>query len=319
MELLTLEALAFTSTADSVIAQLEPIAGDDTNSSALRLHAAFLGASAADNLHDAHALSRFRSIGDSVAASSPDALAQLRLALVAECAIGDLTRAVETAQAYLKLARAQMNAASLATALRHSSYAFRRAGDRERAHALLLESGHLSAQLHLVYSQFRAADVRAGLELDYERLDCAEAALRDADKLFAPALGEFFRESLAISWAFWAIETEDWGTARRTLDGLRPLDYESRSRHVILSAAARMRTAMQEGNDDGALSLLQYILKHTETLFEHSSVDQVACAVFVALAHFKGAREAHQFAQKFTRNQRRDRSPVPRLLAAALR
>lgn len=316
LAMIVLEAIQFTTRIGNGLDRLVSIANDGHTQSAQRLHAAFVGMTVADNLHDASTLRVLMEHASDIPPFEGDESARLRIRLVYEGSVGSLSLAVEHANALLRSVRSHRNTAARISTLRTASFAFRRIGQYARAKELIAESGRLAAKADFTYAQFRAFDLLAGIALEYGELGEAHAALLEAERHLAQAHGAFNRDSLSISWVFWAIDSGDWEQARQRLSTIESIDLGSRSRHALLPAAASLRVQLHFQKDDDARKTLSAILDHGPSIYVHSAVDQVALAVALGLGKYQGPEEARIFAAEFLSMLRRDLMPPPQLLLA---
>ncbi|MHB1311260.1 MAG: hypothetical protein ACYC3L_04510, partial [Gemmatimonadaceae bacterium] len=319
LSVLALEASQFSTELGTGIDTLFAIATDASHEPELRLHAVFVGMMITDNIHDAERLRQLAVAADSVPRYHGDDIARLRTAMIFEGVVGSLSSAVAIAEDLVQRVRAQSNKAALISTLRTASFAFRRNGDYDRARSLILECGDLAEKLRFPYALFRSFDVRAGLALEYGRMETAHESLLLAESSFHPTLGADNRASLDISWLHWSLGTHRWDEARDRVARIGPLDLTRRSRHYLLQAAAALRVLMHDGQDAEAQLILQALMGYSESLFRHSSVDQIAIAVADALAAYSGEEQANHFVTEFLTKKRRDRMQPPAELTRHVR
>ncbi len=316
-EILALEIAHFSGSADDRQEELMRIVNDPETSPDHRLHAIKIGLITADNFHDLSSRKRFSS---SLAASRDapeDVLFLLRAQVIDLTLQADFTTACATAERLLLEARKRPHRAALLADLRFCSIPFRRGGEPTRCLALLEEAQVLARKFGFGYGQFRAADMRAGLLLDYDDLTAAEQALIEANVLFSESLGAFMRESLDLTAAFWQLAIGDWDGARSTSARIAPFDPGSRSRHSILAAALRLRICIRENNHDESAALVDYILVQNGDVLSHGGSDQVALALHEALGALRSHVDAIEFARRYVLELRQERFPAPSPLRLA--
>jgi hypothetical protein len=179
---------------------------------------------------------------------------------------------------------------------------------------MLEESQYLARKLGFTFGQFRAADMKAGLLLDYYRLREAEAALIEAHSLLADSLGTFERESLDLTWAFWSLASGDWESARDRAASITLVDSSSRSRHALLASALKLRLATRAGAREEVELILRHLTGPNADVLSHGGSDQIALAIFEALHLLRGREVAESFARDFVRTKRQERFvPPPQL------
>lgn len=315
-EIYALEIAHFSGASDNMATSLKRLASDKSLSPNCRLHAIRIGLVTADNFHDVDAQTSFREYLEGFTETPADVLYLLRAQIVNWTLHGQFERACEVSSQLLSEARRRPNRTALLADLRFCSTPSRRGGDLHTSLALLEESQTLSRKFGFSYGQFRAADMKAGLFLDYYRLPEAEAALIEGQSLLYDSLGGFMRESLNLTWAFWCIACDDWEGAGRRAARISAVDLTKRSRHAMLTAALRLRLAIRQNSHDEAERILRHLNEsHADVLCRGGS-DQIALAIFEALGCFRGRNDAALFATEYLKTKRQERfAPPPPLQA----
>lgn len=310
-ELLALEIAHFSGASNDMQAELARLAKDMSISPDSRLHAIRIGLVTADNFHDQASRHLFSSTLSSLVETPADPLSLLRAQIVDLTLRGDFDAAIAKSTALLAATRRRPHRAALLADLRFCSIPYRRGGDRHRAIALLDECQTLARKFGFSYGQFRAADMKAGLLLDYYDLPRAQEALIEADELYNESLGRFIEESLNLTWAFWLLATGDVQGAKERAARVTSFDPLSASRHSILGAALRLRLCLNDDLRDEAERILSHLSVDHADVLRHGGSDQVAVAIHQAIAQLRGADAARAFAQDYANNRRQDRFPLP--------
>ena len=313
-EISAVEIAHFSGASDDIAASLMRLASDKSLSANCRLHAIRIGLVTADNFHDQVAQKSFKDSLDRFSDTPDDVLYLLRAQIVSWTLHGQFEQARDVSAQLLDEARRRPNRTALLADLRFCSIPSRRGGDLGTALELLDESQILARKFGFSYGQFRAADMKAGLLLDYYMLREAEKALKEARSLLADSLGAFMKESLELTWAFWCLASDDWEGARERASRIAPVDLASRSRHAMLSAALRLRLATRQGARKEAEQILRHLTGPHADVLSHGGSDQIALAIFEALALLRSSSEAQAFAQQYVGTKRQERfAPPPQL------
>jgi len=305
-EIMALEAAHFVGASGGFEADLKRIASDESLTADCRLLAIRVGLATADNFHDRDAVGFFSSSLRSFKEVPADSLYLLRARLLDSTLRREFREACDLAEQLVAEGRRRSNRPVLISDLRHSSIPYRRSGQLQPTLALLEEAGALARKFGFCFGQYRAADMRAGVLLEYQRLREAEVALHEATELCEESLGQFVRESLNLTWAFYHLATGDWDSAIETSTRISPFDQGSRSRHALLAAALRLRICVQSRNYDEGSAILNHLLIENTNVFCHAGADQIAVAVLEALLALRGRHEALRFARHYISVQRQE-------------
>jgi len=310
-EILALEIAHFSGANESMQAELSFLAADPSLSPESRLHAIRIGLITADNFHDQLSQRQFSEALASVHETPADVLYLLRAQVVDLTLRGLFEEACDLTSRLLSDSRRRPNRANLLADLRFCSIPFRRGGRPSSALALLEEAQSLSKKFGFSYGQFRAADMRAGLLLDYYDLPAAAEALQEAEGLFEGSLGSFMRESLNLTWAFWHLAVGNSDGAWRITKDIAPFDASNASRHAILAAALQLRFCVLDRRYDDAEGILEHLnTRHTNVL-RHGGSDQVALAIYEAFFALRGEDTAKEFARDYILEKRKERFLPP--------
>jgi hypothetical protein len=310
-EVSALEIAHFTGVSDDTQEALYKLATDESLTSDCRLNALRVGLMTADNCHDSRSRASFSSALSAFDSEPEDPLYLLRAQIVDQTLSGRFDGAVSLAGQLLLASRRRANRASLLWDLRFCSIPSRRGGDAKRALELLDEAQSIAQKFGFTYGQFRAADIRAGLLLDYYRLDEALDALEDASRLRAETLGGFARESLDLTWAFWFLARGDYRGAREKFAMLPAYDPKSRNRHAMMLAALDLRIAAFEHRFEDAERSLSHLLDRNADVLTFGGSDQIALAIYESLHCLRRNEQASSFALTYVREQRQERFPPP--------
>ncbi len=305
-EVLVLEIAHFSGARDDMQTALRGLASDTSLSADCRLNAIRVGLIAADNFHDRAAQSHFSQALATLGEQPQDALYMLRANIVDLTLKGLYPSACDVADELLIESRRRSNRAALLADLRFCSTPSRRGGDFEKSFALLDEAQTIARRFGFTYGQFRAADMKAGLLLDYYRLDEARVALIEAQTLLSETLGSFVRESLNLTWAFWCLATEDWQGAHERSAKVSPYDESSRSRHAMLAAALQLRLASHRQVRAEAEQILPHLLDRNIDVLSFGGSDQIALAILNSLQFLRDGAIAEAFARDYVRNRRQE-------------
>ena len=172
----------------------------------------------------------------------------------------------------------------------------------------------MARKLGFCFGQFRAADTRAGVLLDYQRLPEAAMALREADELCVESLGAFARESVDLTRAFYHLAVNEFEAAKTLSTRISPFDVCSRSRHALLAAALALRIEVQSGRLETARPILDHLDRAHADVLSFAGADQIALAIVEGKAALEGAASAREFARDFLETKRQELFPPPTLL-----
>lgn len=310
-EVCALEIAHFSGATHDMASSLKRLASDRSLRPDCRLHAIRIGLVTADNFNDREAQNSFRDYLEGFAETPDDVLYLLRAQIVNWTLHGQFERAREVSRQLLSEARRRPNRTALLADLRFCSIPSRRGGELDTSYALLDESQTLARKFGFSYGQFRAADMKAGLLLDYYRLPEAKVALIEAQSLLYDSLGSFMRESLDLTWAFWSLATGDWKDASERASRISPVDLTNRSRHARLSAALRLRLATRRGDTEEAERILRYLTGPRADVLCYGGSDQIALAVIEALVHLRSRDDAELFRLDYLKSRRQERFAPP--------
>jgi hypothetical protein len=310
-EISVLEIAHFNGGNDDTQEALMKLALDESLTAECRLDAIRVGLITSDNFHDAVSQAAFSAALRSFDAPLRDPHYLLRAQIVDLTLSGQFDGATTLANKLLLESRRRANRTALLWDLRFCSFPSRRGGDAKRALSLLEEAQSIARKFGFTYGQFRAADIRAGVLIDYYRLDEALVALEDAASLRTDTLGTFMRESLELTWAFWFLARGDYAGAREKHATLPAYDPRSRSRHAMMLAALDLRIAAFENRTADAERPLRHLLDQNAAVLTFGGSDQIALAIFESLRCLRGERPARSFARRYVREQRQEKFPPP--------
>jgi len=318
-EILAVEVAHYIGASGSIEADLARLALDTSLTPDCRLLAIRVGLATADNLHDSETISSLSEALASMRETPADSLTLLRARLIDQTLSRQFDLACESAEELVREARRRSNRTSLMGDLRFAAIPYRRIGDLSCTLTLLAEAQTIARKFGYCFGQFRAADIRAGVLLDYYQLTDARAALAEATELCVESLGRFALESLNITWAFYHLAVDDWDAAKQVASRIAPPDLSSRSRHAMLSAALRLRLATKLADVVKARALLAHLTQSNANVFRHAGADQIAVAVFEAMLALEGGDTARAFAEDYTVRKRQELFAPPRVLTATMR
>jgi DNA-binding SARP family transcriptional activator len=313
-EVLALEIAHFSGASDDMQTALRKLSSDASLRPECRLHAIRVGLIAADNFHDMSAKAFFSAALHSFSEQPEDILYRLRADIIRLTLDAEFTRASDAADNLIIESRRRSNRAALLADLRLCSIPSRRGGDLDKSLQLLDEAQVVAKKFGFTYGQFRAADMKAGLLLDYDQLESAKVALVEAQELMSESLGGFVRESLNLTWAFWCLSTGDWTGAVERAKAGPVLDPLSRSRHAMLAAALKLRISARQRDRDECMQILEHLSNRNADVLRFGGSDQIALAIFSALDFLRDSAAAKEFAREYVQNQRQERFPPPKPL-----
>ncbi|MDQ8154412.1 MAG: AAA family ATPase [Gemmatimonadota bacterium] len=305
------------SNSEPMVLRLRSIAEDEAVSSSVRLAAAGLGMAASDDLFAAEEIERFyTTAGEIVPEGIADEMALLRCKVILETSIGDLDRAEQHGRALVKLARLSKDDTSLIIALRFAHYPPRRSGNLplalERLHAAL----KIADRLKRIHTRAAIFDLLAGVHLDYGDTAAAIEYSHEVTDNQA-GLGGAFRQRSALDTRALALCIEGaFPRARPLIASAETVLARGRRRADLMSLAATLMLASHEGDEETGARCLEVFDLARERLFRHAGQDIVAAVYAAGQARFRSPSAARSFATWYVTEARRERLPLPKMLAA---
>lgn len=301
---------------NSSLSRLREIARDDLLPPSSRLSAAALGMAVADNALDADSISWFYDMASALSADSDhDELTRLKCTVIFETAIGSLERAEDAGIRLLDVARRLDDPATLISALRFAHYPPRRSGNKELALERLHKSARLAERYKHPHASATISDVVAGVHLDYGEFTEAIAFTRAVTDNSTAFGGAFRQQSALDTRALAMCMLGDFEGASALVSPPSRILVRGRRRARFMSIAATLLVASHEGERELANQCLSELDDVREQLFRHSGPDIIAVAYASGLEAIRGSETAIEFARWYVKSARRDKLPLPPLLA----
>jgi len=239
--------------------------------------------------------------------------------MVFHCSFGDLDEATRVAEAYLADCRRQAHRAGLSEALRHVAAVQFYAGKLDRAVAYSSEAFTIATQYHLPAAAVASATLLTRIHLGLDDVDESGRWYGIANTHLGLAKDAITHGNLATFGSELALRLGNVDAAEGLVAKCVNELAINRSPRVLAVKASlafmlkRLRDRYIPTDTEVAeLCSLYDLLKHV------NDADLIAWAVISALDASSRARDARAMAKSYVREFRRDRSPIPHAIRAAL-